>query len=127
MLADGVLAVADSGRRDEPLGCHGTLPPSFCPWFRVSEITDLWWSCGIIDFVARGVVNRVAIDVVDEGHQPLLEFVFRVEADVAQYRARQFGEEAFDDIEPRPVGGVKVKVKRSIGCAASQLVISREI
>ena len=48
--------------------------------------------------------DRVAIDVVDEGHQPLFEFVFRVDPDVAQYRARQFGEEAFDDIEPRPVG-----------------------
>ena len=48
--------------------------------------------------------DRLAIDVADEGDQTLLEFVFRVDADVAQYRARQFGEEAFDDIEPRPVG-----------------------
>ena len=41
---------------------------------------------------------------VGKGGQPLLEFVFRVDPDVALYRTRQFGEEAFDDIESRPVG-----------------------
>src|SRR6516162_4381025 len=48
--------------------------------------------------------DRLAIDVADEGDQTLLEFAFRADADMAQDRARQFGEEAFDDIEPRPVG-----------------------
>ena len=59
--------------------------------------------------------NRTAIDVMDEGHQPLLEFVFRVDADMAQYQGLQFGEETFDDIEPTPVVGVKVKPKRPMG------------
>ena len=66
------------------------------------------------------------IDVVDEGHQPLCEFVFRVDADVAQYRARQFGEEAFDDIEPRPVGRREREGKAANGLRGSQLVVSRE-
>jgi hypothetical protein len=45
---------------------------------------------------------------------------------MAQYRARQLGKEAFDEIEPRTMVGVNVKVKRRIGCAASRVVVSRE-
>jgi Transposase DDE domain group 1 len=42
-------------------------------------------SCCIIDFVMPGVDDWLAIDVADEGHQALLEFVFGSDADVAQY------------------------------------------
>jgi hypothetical protein len=41
----------------------------------------------------------LAIDVGDEGDQAFLEFVFGADADVAQYRTRQLGEEALDEIE----------------------------
>jgi len=58
----------------------------------------------MIDFVTPGVDERLAVDVVDEGQQAFLEFVFGADADVAQYRARQLGKEAFDEIEPRSMG-----------------------
>ena len=41
----------------------------------------------------------LAIDIVNEGHQAFLEFVFGADADVAQHRTRELGEEALDDIE----------------------------
>ena len=54
----------------------------------------------IIDFVAPGVDDWLAIDVADEGHQAFSEFVFGGDADVAQHGTRQLGEEALDEIEP---------------------------
>ena len=57
-------------------------------------------SCCIIDFVSPGVEDWLAIDVADEGHQAFPELVFGGNADVAQHRTRQLGEEALDEIEP---------------------------
>ena len=57
-------------------------------------------SCCIVDFVAPSVDHWLAIDVGDEGDQAFLEFVFAADADVAQHRTRQLGEEALDEIEP---------------------------
>jgi len=57
-------------------------------------------SCCIVDFVAPSVDHWLAIDVADEGDQAFLEFVFAADADVAQHRTRQLGEEALDEIEP---------------------------
>ena len=42
----------------------------------------------------------LAIDVADEGHQAFAEVVFGGDADVAQHRTRELGEEARDQIEP---------------------------
>ena len=42
----------------------------------------------------------LTIDVGNEGHQAFLGFVFGADADVAQHRTRQLGEEALDEIEP---------------------------
>jgi hypothetical protein len=39
----------------------------------------------IIDFVMPGVDDWLAIDIADDGHQALLEFVFGGDADLAQY------------------------------------------
>jgi hypothetical protein len=49
------------------------------------------------------VNDWLAIDVADEGQQAFSEFVFGGDADVAQHRTRQLGEEALDEIEPRPM------------------------
>ena len=54
----------------------------------------------IVDFVAPSVDHWLAIDVADEGDQAFLELVFAADADVAQHRTRQLGEEALDEIEP---------------------------
>jgi hypothetical protein len=87
----------------------------------------LWWPCCLIDCVTAGVDDWLAIDVVDEAHQGFVEFVLGADADVPQYRARQLGKEPFEKVEPRPMGRREVKVKRPIGCAASQAVVSRDM
>ena len=83
-------------------------------------------SCCVSDLLAPGVDDWLAIDIVDEGHQAFLEFVFGADADVTQCRACQLGKEPSMRLSHDPWVGVKVKVKRPIGCAASQVVVSRE-
>src|SRR6516164_11412172 len=56
------------------------------------------------DLVAPGMGDWLAIEVIDEGHQALFEFVFGGDADLSEHRAREFGKEAFDQIEPGTVG-----------------------
>src|ERR1700733_315133 len=56
------------------------------------------WEC---DFVGPRVDNRLAIEVVEVCHDPLLEFGFRSHPDVTQDRARHLREEAFDQVKPR--------------------------
>jgi hypothetical protein len=68
--------------------------------YDVSKITHLCGSCCIVDFVAPSVDDWLTIDVADEGDQAFLEFVFGADADMAQHRTRQLGEEALDEIEP---------------------------
>ena len=47
----------------------------------------------------------MAIDVVDTGHDALLELVLRCHPDVAQDRSGELGEEALDEVEPGAVLG----------------------
>ena len=49
--------------------------------------------------------DGILVDVVDGGHETLLEFLLRGDADMAQNRAGEFGEEALDQIKPGPVLG----------------------
>ena len=49
--------------------------------------------------------DGVSIEVIDGGDDAILEFLFRCDADMAQHRAGELGEEAFDEIEPRAVLG----------------------
>ena len=51
--------------------------------------------------------DGVAIEVIHGGDNAVLEFVFGCDADVAEHRAGELGEEAFDQIEPRAVLGGK--------------------
>ena len=44
--------------------------------------------------------RRLAIDIGNKGDQAFPEFVFGADADVAQHRTRQLGEEALNEIEP---------------------------
>jgi hypothetical protein len=66
----------------------------------------IYGSCGGIDFVVPSVDDGVAVEIVDELDDALFELVFRADANVAEHRAGSFGEEALDEIEPRPVLGV---------------------
>ena len=47
----------------------------------------------------------VLVEVVDGGHQTILEFLLRGDADVAEHRAGELGEEALDQVEPGAVLG----------------------
>src|ERR1700758_3431884 len=47
----------------------------------------------------------MAIDVINAGHDSLLELQLRCDADVTQDRARELGEESLDEVEPGPMLG----------------------
>ena len=49
--------------------------------------------------------DRFLIEVIHSGHDTILEFLFGFDADMTQHRASELGEEALDEIEPRPVRG----------------------
>jgi hypothetical protein len=55
----------------------------------------------------------VAIDVVNAGHDALLELLFGGHPDVAQDGVGEFGEEALDEIEPRAVLGCEGEFEAS--------------
>ena len=68
--------------------------------------------------------DGIAIDVVDTRHDALLELGLGGHPDVAQDRAGELGEEAFNKVEPRALFGVKVSSKRPTGRVASQALVS---
>ena len=49
--------------------------------------------------------DGMAVEFIHGSHDAVLEFLFGCDADVAQHRACELGEEALDEIEPRTVGG----------------------
>ena len=51
--------------------------------------------------------DGVSIEVIHGGHDAVLEFLFGCDADMAQDRAGELGEEAFHEIEPGTVLGGK--------------------
>ena len=55
--------------------------------------------------------HRVAVEVVDELDDALFQFVLGGDADVTKYRARGFGKEALDKIEPGAVLGREDELK----------------
>ena len=71
--------------------------------------------------------DRFLIEVIHGGHETILEFLFRFDADVTRHRASELGEEALDEIEPRALRGREVNWKRPAGCLASQALVSLEM
>src|SRR5215831_12677127 len=61
----------------------------------------------------------MAIEFIHGNHDAILEFLFGCDADVAQHRAREFGEEALDEIEPGAVRGREGDRARSTRPAGS--------
>jgi hypothetical protein len=55
---------------------------------------------GAVEFVGPCVDDGMPIDVVDGSHESALEFLLGCDTNVAEYRAGEFGGEAFDKIEP---------------------------
>jgi hypothetical protein len=57
-------------------------------------------SGGLGEFVGPSMDDGMAIDLVDTGHDALLELVLGGHANLAQDRSSEFGEEALDEVEP---------------------------
>jgi hypothetical protein len=51
------------------------------------------------------VNDRIAVEIIDRGHEAILELLLGCDADVAQDRAGEFGKETLDEIEPGAVLG----------------------
>jgi hypothetical protein len=49
------------------------------------------------------VGDGLLVEEIHGGHQSIFEFLFGGDADVAQHRAGELGEEALDKVEPRTV------------------------
>src|SRR5207237_5317916 len=62
-------------------------------------------SGGLVELVRPGVNNGVLVEVVDGGHEAVLEFLFGGDPDVTQDRAGELGKEALDEVEPGAVLG----------------------
>src|SRR5215510_13721785 len=68
-------------------------------------------SGGEIDFVAPSMDDRVAIEVIDELDDALLQLVCGVDTDVAGHGAGCFGEKPLDEVEPGTVFGGEHKTR----------------
>ena len=91
-------------------------------------------SCDLADFVGPSVDDRVAVEVIKVGKDPLFKFGFGGHPDMAQHGAGHLGEEALHQIQPglsreeRINGlGVNTRVKRPSGRVANQALVSFEI
>ena len=62
----------------------------------------------------------MSVDVIDAGHDALLELLFGGHADVAQDGSGELGEESFDEIEPGAVRGREGEVNdQAVGLRAT--------
>src|SRR5580658_370702 len=59
--------------------------------------------------------HRVAVEVVDEFDEALLELVLGGDADATEYGAGGFGKEALDEVEPRSVLGSEDELEAPFG------------
>ena len=71
--------------------------------------------------------DGVAVEVINGGDDAVLEFLLGCDADMAQHRAGELGEETLDEISQEPCLGVKMNSKRPAGCSASQALVSLEM
>ena len=59
----------------------------------------------MVELIGPGVNDGMTIEFIHCGHDAILELLFGCDADVAQDRARELGEEALDEVEPGAVLG----------------------
>ena len=55
--------------------------------------------------IGPGVNDGVLVEVIDGGHETILEFLLGRNADVAEHRTGELGEEALDEVEPGAMRG----------------------
>ena len=61
----------------------------------------------MVELIGPSVDDGFAVEVIHGGHDAVFEFLFGGDADMAQHRAGELGEETLDEIEPRAVLGGK--------------------
>ena len=59
----------------------------------------------LVELIGPGVNDGLLIEIVHGSHDPILEFLFGRDADVAEDGAGKFREEALDEVEPGAVLG----------------------
>src|SRR5271165_616048 len=57
-------------------------------------------SSGLVEFIGPSMDDGLSVEVVDCGHDALLELLFGCDSDVAQDGAGELGKEPLDEIEP---------------------------
>src|SRR3954470_23229818 len=77
------------------VSCWGITRSSFLKF-------ESYSSC-VVDLIGPRVNDGVLVEVIHGGHEPILEFLLGGNANVAQHRARKFGKEALDEVEPGAV------------------------
>jgi hypothetical protein len=73
------------------------------------------------------VNDGIAVEIIDGGHEAVLEFLFGCDANVAQDGAGELGKEALDEIKPGAVLGSESEFEAADGCSASQALVSFEM
>src|SRR5258708_17293983 len=81
--------------------CSAPTTATYSNYYRVS--LDRLLSRCLADLVCPAMDDGVAVEMVEVGKDPGFEFGFGCDADVTQHGSCHLGEEAFDEIEPRPV------------------------
>ena len=61
--------------------------------------------------IGPGVNDGVLVEVIDGGHETILEFLLGRNADVAEHRTGELGEEALDEVEPGAMFGCEGELK----------------
>ena len=79
---------------------RNVLTSSPIRWKRSYRAGSRDLGCGVPQ-AGPSVDDGVSTEVIHGGHDVVLEFLFGCDADMAQDRAGELGEEAFDEIEPR--------------------------
>jgi hypothetical protein len=68
-------------------------------WYEVRVSLVRIISGGLVELVGPGMNDGIVVEVVYGGYEALFEFLFGDDADVAQDRAGELGEEALDEVD----------------------------
>jgi hypothetical protein len=71
--------------------------------------------------------HGIVVEMINGGHEAVLESLFGCDADVTKDGASEFGNEALGAVEPEAGLGVRVNSKRCVGWPASQSVVCLEM
>src|SRR6202165_5855273 len=71
--------------------------------------------CGLVELIGPCVDDRMSVDIVEGGHDAVLECLLGLDAYAAQDGAGELGEEALDEVEPGTVLGREGELEAALG------------